>query len=138
MTHEHEGSLALILRLPAGWRPRPQGKVHWTTPLLSRLSATVKLVGPTISCEGSPLNGDMQGKWRRNPHVQSYVVATDQVRVRHACLHELSVRAQHPTSSWCCRSHPSLGLLLLLQQPQNHSVCARRMQRTLASAALPV
>lgn len=56
-----------------------KGKLHWTLPLLSRLTRHVKLVGPTISCEGSPLNGDFSGKWRHNPHVQSYVVATDQV-----------------------------------------------------------
>lgn len=53
--------------------------LHWAEPFLSRLSSTVKLVGPTISCEGTPLDGDMKGVWRRNPHVQSYVVATDRV-----------------------------------------------------------
>jgi hypothetical protein len=53
--------------------------LHWTEPFLSRLSATTKLVGSTISCEGSPLGGDMNGTWRRNPHVQSYAVATDRV-----------------------------------------------------------
>ncbi|GLC37809.1 hypothetical protein PLESTM_000650400 [Pleodorina starrii] len=37
------------------------------------------MVGPTISCEGSALNGDFRGKWRYNPHVQSYAVATDRV-----------------------------------------------------------
>lgn len=58
-----------------------QGRIHWTQPFLRRLVGNVKVVGPTISCEGSPINGDMQGKWRRNPHVQSYVVATDRVRV---------------------------------------------------------
>ena len=31
------------------------------------------------SCEGSPWQGDAQGKWRTNPHVQSYVLATDKV-----------------------------------------------------------
>jgi hypothetical protein len=56
-----------------------QGVVHWTQPFTSRLTADVKLVGPTISCEGSPLNGDFRGKWHRNPHVQSYVVVTDHV-----------------------------------------------------------
>jgi len=57
----------------------PKGLIHWTEPLLSRLDATVKLVGPTISCEGTPLDGDQKGIWRRNPHVQSYVAATDEV-----------------------------------------------------------
>ena len=53
--------------------------MHWTQPFLRRLTREVKLVGPTISCEGSPLDGNMNGVWRRNPHVQSYVVATDRV-----------------------------------------------------------
>lgn len=64
-----------------------QGYVHWTEPFTSRLVGDVKLVGPTISCEGSPLNGDFRGKWRHNPHVQSYVVATDQVRAVQASQH---------------------------------------------------
>ena len=60
--------------------------MHWTQPFISRLSSDIKLVGPTISCEGSPLDGDMRGQWRRNPHVQSYVVATDRVRPQaHGC-----------------------------------------------------
>ncbi|GFR43780.1 hypothetical protein Agub_g4894 [Astrephomene gubernaculifera] len=59
--------------------PYARGRVHWTEPFTSRLVGDVKLVGSTISCEGSPLNGDFRGKWRHNPHVQSYVVATDQV-----------------------------------------------------------
>eukprot|EP00798_Chlamydomonas_sp_ICE-L_P028092 gene28092-31200_t len=56
-----------------------RGHVHWTHPFLRRLRGDVKLVGPTISCEGSPLDGAMSdpSKWRWNPHVQSYVVATD-------------------------------------------------------------
>ena len=35
-------------------------------------------VGSTISCEGAPLGGDPSAVWRQNPHVQSYVLATDQ------------------------------------------------------------
>ena len=58
-----------------------QGVVHWTDPFIHRLRGNVKLVGPTISCEGSPLDGVIHGKWRRNPHVQSYAVATDRVRL---------------------------------------------------------
>lgn len=49
----------------------------WQDALLSQLSESVRLVGPTISCEGSPFQGDVTGDWRANPHVQSYVVATD-------------------------------------------------------------
>ncbi|PNH12741.1 LIM domain and RING finger protein [Tetrabaena socialis] len=56
-----------------------RGRIHWTHPFTSRLVGDVRMVGPTISCEGSPLNGDFRGKWRHNPHVQSYVVATDLV-----------------------------------------------------------
>ena len=53
--------------------------MHWTKPFIHRLRGDVKLVGPTISCEGSPENGHVRGKWRRNPHVQSYAMATDRV-----------------------------------------------------------
>ena len=56
-----------------------QGRVHWTYPFLQRLTHDVKLVGSTISCEGTPLGGMVKEKWRRNPHVQSYAVATDKV-----------------------------------------------------------
>lgn len=59
-----------------------QGRVHWTGPLIRKLVGDVKLMGPTISCKGTPLNGDMHGEWRTNPHVQSYVVAADQVTAR--------------------------------------------------------
>jgi hypothetical protein len=55
--------------------------MHWMSAFTSRLTGSVKLVGSTISCEGSPLHGQMQkGRWRHNPHVQSYAVATDKVR----------------------------------------------------------
>lgn len=40
----------------------------------------VKLVGSTISCEGVPEYYIDSGEARQNPHVQSYAVATDQVR----------------------------------------------------------
>ena len=56
-----------------------QGKLKWQDVLTSRLTDDIKLVGPTISCEGSPKGGDKDGEWRTNPHVQSYVVATDKV-----------------------------------------------------------
>jgi translation initiation factor eIF-2B subunit epsilon len=59
-----------------------QGRVHWTEPFLQHLSHDVKLVGSTISCEGTPLEGMVKEKWRHNPHVQSYAVATDKVRVK--------------------------------------------------------
>jgi hypothetical protein len=56
-----------------------QGHMHWTDHLLRKLSDTVKLVGPTINCEGAPYKGDPTLHYRKNPHVQSFVVATDQV-----------------------------------------------------------
>ena len=42
-----------------------------------RLVGSVRAVGPAISCEGTPFRGDEEGEWRRNPHVQSYLLATD-------------------------------------------------------------
>ena len=56
-----------------------QGHKRWHELITSRITDTVKLVGPTISCEGSPKDGNVNGEWRTNPHVQSYVLATDQV-----------------------------------------------------------
>ena len=44
--------------------------MHWSDVLISKLSDTVKLVGPTINCEGAPEKGDVTGRWRKNPHVQ--------------------------------------------------------------------
>lgn len=48
--------------------------------MTSRLVGKVKLVGSSISCEGTFLNGDPTAIYRQNPHVQSYMVATDQVQ----------------------------------------------------------
>lgn len=53
--------------------------ISWQELLLNKITSTVKLVGPTISCEGSPFEGNIAGEWRTNPHVQSYVIATDKV-----------------------------------------------------------
>ena len=39
----------------------------------------MKLVGSTISCEAAHEFGGFSGQGRHNPHVQSYIVATDQV-----------------------------------------------------------
>lgn len=47
--------------------------------LYSALRLQVKLVGSTISCEGVHEFGGLSGRGRHNPHVQSYIVATDQV-----------------------------------------------------------
>jgi hypothetical protein len=60
-----------------------RGRLHWTEPFASRLGGSgggpagdVRLVGPTVSCEGSPLGGNATGTdWRRTPHVQTYAWA---------------------------------------------------------------
>lgn len=56
-------------------------KVRWQDLLTHRLNGSVKLIGSTISCEGSPIDR-VGGEWRTNPHVQSYVLATDQVGMK--------------------------------------------------------
>lgn len=66
---------------------RWQGQARWHELITGRITDSVKLVGPTISCEGSPKDGNVDGEWRTNPHVQSYVLATDQVR--HSALEAL-------------------------------------------------
>lgn len=70
-----------------------QGRLRWQDLLLSRLTEQTKLVGPTISCESSPKDGDVNGEWRTNPHVQS-VFAMDKVKTRShglPVLHEQSM-----------------------------------------------
>lgn len=57
-----------------------QRVLHWTSILTSHLVGKVKLVGSSVSCEGTFQHGDH----RQNPHVQSFLMATDQVTVR--CL----------------------------------------------------
>ncbi|KAL3163355.1 hypothetical protein ABBQ32_009744 [Trebouxia sp. C0010 RCD-2024] len=52
--------------------------VHWSSILTSRLVGNVKLVGSSISCESTFLHGDLTASRRQNPHVQSYMMATDQ------------------------------------------------------------
>jgi hypothetical protein len=57
---------------------RVQRAVHWSRILTDRLTDDVKLVGATISCEGTQETETHPA--RQNPHVQSYLVATDQAR----------------------------------------------------------
>ncbi|KAI7836092.1 hypothetical protein COHA_010020 [Chlorella ohadii] len=59
--------------------PYARGGTRWQDLFFDKLTDHVKLVGPTISCEGSPWQGNAAGEWRINPHVQSYVLATDKV-----------------------------------------------------------
>ena len=54
--------------------PSVRGMVHWTDPFLSRITQDIKLVGPTINCEGTV---SMDGRPIKHPHVQSYAIATD-------------------------------------------------------------
>ena len=68
-----------------------QGMVSWQRLFVSKLNASTKLVGSTISCEGSPKDGNVNGEWRTNPHVQSYILATDQVR-RSSMYHLILLR----------------------------------------------
>ena len=56
-----------------------QAGLHWSKLLTSRLGPRVKLVGSTISCEPAWEGGNTANPRRQNPHVQSYVMATDQV-----------------------------------------------------------
>ena len=56
-----------------------QGDVAWHRLFTQRLSSDVLLVGPTVSCEGTPNRLNMS-ELRQNPHVQSFVLATNRVR----------------------------------------------------------
>ena len=56
-----------------------QASVHWTTLYTQRLNNDVKLVGSTINCQPIFWLSDTANEMRHNPHVQSYVVATDKV-----------------------------------------------------------
>lgn len=56
-----------------------QGSVAWHRLFTQRLSSDVLLVGPTISCEGTPNRLNMS-ELRQNPHVQSFVLATNRVQ----------------------------------------------------------
>lgn len=53
----------------------------WHTKLTSQFDNDTRLVGPTISCEGTPYQGDPNAVWRAVPHVQSHAIAVDQVRL---------------------------------------------------------
>ena len=53
-----------------------QAGVHWTRALTAKINRSTKLVGTTINCGGITVDGVT----RQNPHVQSMLFATDQVR----------------------------------------------------------
>ena len=56
-----------------------QEGLHWSKMFTSRLDDEVKLVGSTISCESAHKGGIFGNDPRHIAHVQSYVMATDQV-----------------------------------------------------------
>ncbi|CAL8467738.1 g7276 [Coccomyxa elongata] len=56
--------------------------LHWSKLLTLRLSSAVKLVGSTISCEPAWEGGNTANEKRQNAHVQSYIMATDQVGLK--------------------------------------------------------
>ena len=56
-----------------------QKDVHWSRLFTERLNEDVKLVGSTISCEAAYKDGNFSNVARHIAHVQSYIMATDQV-----------------------------------------------------------
>ena len=74
-------------------RSHVQARAAWHKLLTSRLDATTKLVGPVVSCEGTPFKGNAASQWKTNPHVQSYTIAMD--RVSQASLPQSSIIAEH-------------------------------------------
>lgn len=89
---------------------RQQEAMHWSRAFTGRLTPDVKLVGSTISCEATLKDGDATKGSRQNAHVQSYAMATDQVRFD-ACAH-LVVCVLRPTSE---DSHPCAICRLYMQ-----------------------
>ena len=82
-----------------------QKGLHWSKVFTARLSSDVKLVGSTISCETAYMGGDPSNEARHNAHVQSYVIATDQVLCA-ACTAVLP----HCSCPRNARSHSGTGL----------------------------
>ena len=100
-----------------------QAGLHWSKLLTSRLGPRVKLVGSTISCEPAWQGGNTTGAPRQNPHVQSYVMATDQVAPHSGapCSSQFTINVEGkvpalelsscssvpPQGSACCREPPA-------------------------------
>ncbi len=61
--------------------PIKSQKSKWIDVFTSRLSETVKMVGPVISCQAIARGGDANGDWRTNPHVTQEMVVVDKVCV---------------------------------------------------------
>ncbi|MEW5303409.1 MAG: hypothetical protein WDW36_006105 [Sanguina aurantia] len=93
--------------------PTMKGLFQWWEPFVSLLTQRVRLVGSTISCEAAPLDGDPASKvWRRNPHVQSFALATDQVGLE-VLLGDGNVFSCHD-SVWQTVYHAELGASLAI------------------------
>lgn len=82
--------------------------LHWTEPLLARLSERVRMVGPAISCEGTPRGGDVAGDWRRQPHLPAHAWATDAQGWALLSRPQAGVMACH-ADPWDVRWHSDLG-----------------------------
>lgn len=57
-----------------------QGSKRWHEHMTSRITDDVKVVGSTVNCEAAYWENKLDGKARKNPHVQSYAMATDQAQ----------------------------------------------------------
>lgn len=106
-----------------------RGRLHWTEPLLSKLGATVKLVGATINC----------GRAYDIPptaHVQSYVSATDAAglavllatRRVFRCwghIHETIIESEIGASRAMLAAGYSIDCLMLRYQVRGAVQCSR-------------
>ena len=75
--HPHSHTLAVPVTFQSSACVRDRLLHLFTHCMHRRLVGSVRAVGPAISCEGTPFRGDEDAEWRRNPHVQSYLLATD-------------------------------------------------------------
>lgn len=87
-----------------------RGGMHWTEPLTTKLSESVKLVGATINCGGGYFHPDPQ------PHVQSYAVAMDAVSSQRPCHSPCLITSQ---GSWETKSKA----LVLQFYPLKFDIC---------------
>eukprot|EP00884_Botryococcus_braunii_P023615 jgi/Botrbrau1/9938/Bobra.0012s0035.1 len=84
----------------------------WHRLLTSRLVGDVHMAGPVVSCEGSPWRGNASGEWRRNPHIQSYSIAMDEVGLE-VLRRDGNVTACH-SDRWDAIWHYELGAALAI------------------------
>lgn len=77
-----------------------QKGLHWSRVFTARLSEDAKLVGSTISCETAYMGGKPGNEARHNAHVQSYIMATDQV-LRALSRYSLLISALRQQRRYC-------------------------------------